>query len=93
MQTLAHTVATTPADPVPEDDDVVAGPWGAVMFAFLIVATALLMWSFTRQLRKAQRAKDAGVYGDPPVEREAQGEVDLSGSDAGSDGGGDGGGD
>jgi hypothetical protein len=90
MQTLAHTVTTTPADPVPEDDDVVAGPWGAVMFAFLIVATALLLWSFTRQLRKAQAAKDAGVYGDPPAERESEGEVELS--DAGSDGGGDDGG-
>ncbi len=99
MQTLALTVTTTPSDPVPEDDDVVAGPWGAVMFVFLIVATVLLLWSFTRQLRKAQEAKDAGVYGDPPVEREAEGEVDVSESFAdgdsggGSDGGGDGGGD
>ncbi len=92
METLARTVTTTPSDPVPEDDDVVAGPWGAVMFVFLLVATVLLMWSFTRQLRKAQAAKDAGVYGDPPVEREAGGEVDVSDA-GGSDGGGDGSGD
>lgn len=92
MQTIAHTVTSTPADPVPEDDDVVAGPWGAVMFAFLIVATALLLWSFTRQLRKAQRAKDAGVYGDPPVKRDDGADGALTDA-ADSDGGGDGGGD
>ena len=92
METLALTVTTTPSDPVPEDDDVVAGPWGAVMFVFLVVATVLLLWSFTRQLRKAQAAKDAGVYGDPPVERGAEGEVDVSDAGA-SDGGGNGGGD
>ncbi len=86
MEPLAFTMTTTPSDPVPEDDDVVAGPWGAVMFVFLIVATVLLMWSFTRQMRKAQAAKDAGVYGDPPVDRQAEVEVDVPDT-GGSDGG------
>ncbi len=54
-------------DPVPEDNDVVAGPWGAIVFVVLILATLFLMFSFVKQLRKAQAAKDAGVFGDEPV--------------------------
>jgi hypothetical protein len=54
-------------DPVPEDNDVVAGPWGAIVFVVLILATVFLMFSFVKQLRKAQAAKDAGLYGDEPV--------------------------
>ncbi len=61
-------------DPVPKDDDVVAGGWGALMFVFLIGATVFLLWNFTKQLRKAQAAKDAGVFGDEPVTREADGD-------------------
>ena len=52
------------ADSVPEDDDVVAGGWGALVFVALIVATALLCWSFVRQIRKVNAAKQAGVYGE-----------------------------
>ncbi len=52
------------ADPVPADEDVVAGGWGAVMFVALILATAFLGWSFTRQIRKVDAAKKAGVYDD-----------------------------
>jgi hypothetical protein len=55
------------ADTVPEDDDVVAGGWGALMFVFLIAATVLLCFSLVKQLRKAQAAKEAGVYGDAPA--------------------------
>ena len=58
-------------DPVPEDNDVVAGPWGAIVFVVLILATVFLMFSFVKQLRKAQAAKDAGVYGDEPVDEDA----------------------
>lgn len=54
-------------DPVPEDNDVVAGPWGAIIFVALILATVFLMFSFVKQLRKAQAAKDAGLFGDEPV--------------------------
>jgi hypothetical protein len=64
---LASTVVRAADDPVPKDDDVVAGPWGAVIFVLLILATVFLLISFTKQLRKAQAAKDAGVYGDPPA--------------------------
>ena len=52
-------------DPVPADDDVVAGGWGALMFVLLILATAFLGWSLTKQLRKVDEAKEKGVYDDP----------------------------
>ena len=52
---------------VPEDDDVVAGWTGLAVFAFLLVAVALIGWSLVRQLRKAERAKAEGVYGDDPA--------------------------
>ena len=61
-------------DPVPKDEDVVAGWLGAAVFLFLIVAVVLLLVSFVRQLRKAQAAKDAGVYGDPPVRPQPPGD-------------------
>ncbi len=51
-------------DPVPKDNDVVAGPWGAVIFVALIGSVVFLLFSFTKQLRKVQAAKEAGVYGD-----------------------------
>ena len=69
MESLAYTVVTTSQDPVPQDDDVVAGPWGALVFVVLIGATIFLLFNFTKQLRKAQAAKDAGVFGDPPADR------------------------
>lgn len=62
----------------PDDEDMVAGPMGFIIFVALVIAVALLGWSLTRQLKKAHRAADAGVYGDPvapasddPAEREA----------------------
>jgi hypothetical protein len=54
-------------DPVPQDNDVVAGGWGAFFLVALIAATIFLMFSFTKQLRKAQAAKDAGLFGDAPA--------------------------
>ncbi len=53
-------------DPVPEADDVTAGWVAALVFVFLIVAVAFLARSFVKQLRKAQAAREAGVYGDEP---------------------------
>ena len=53
-----------------QDTDTAAGPTAFIVFVLFGVAVALLGWSLTRQLRKAQRAKDAGVYGDPPAPRE-----------------------
>lgn len=53
------------ADQTPADDDVVAGPLGALVFVLLIGAVVFLGFSLRKQLRKAQAAKDAGVYDEP----------------------------
>lgn len=52
-------------DEAPADDDVVAGPIGFVIFIGLVIAVALLGWSLNKHLKKAHRAADEGVYGDP----------------------------
>jgi hypothetical protein len=49
----------------PEDEDVVAGPIGFVIFVALVIAVALLGWSLNKHLKKAHRAAGEGVYGDP----------------------------
>lgn len=52
------------ADEAPAAEDVKAG-WGAfAIFLLLGVAVALLGWSLTRHLRKAQANAEAGVFGD-----------------------------
>ena len=51
----------------PKDEDVVAGYLAAALIVGLIVAAVFLAFSFNKQIRKAQAAKDAGVYGDQPV--------------------------
>lgn len=66
MITALLLLAGAPADPVPEDEDVVAGWLGAVVFVALILAVAVLARSLVVHLRRAQAAKDAGVYGDDP---------------------------
>ena len=58
---LALTVASLPQDL--KDEDVTAGWTAFAIFIGLIVAVALLGWSLTKQLKKAQAAEDAGVYG------------------------------
>jgi hypothetical protein len=50
-------------DPTPEPDDVKAGPVALVIFLALIAAVVFLGFSLVKQLRKAQAAEDAGVYG------------------------------
>lgn len=64
------------ADQAPEPEDVKAGPIALAVFLGLCVAVALLCWSFVRQLRKAQRAKDAGAYGDEPERPGTTGSTD-----------------
>ena len=53
-------------DESPKPEDVKAGWTAFAIFLLLLAAVALLGWSLTRQLRKAQAAHDAGVYGDEP---------------------------
>ena len=51
-------------DKAPKDEDVKAGWTAFVLFLLLIAAVVLLAFSLVKQLRKAQAAKDAGVFGD-----------------------------
>ncbi len=55
------------ADETPKPEDVTAGWTALVLFLLLALAVVLLGFSLTKQLRKAQAAKDAGVYGDDPT--------------------------
>jgi hypothetical protein len=56
-----------PLDSTPAAEDVKAG-WGALLlFMLLILAVVFLAFSLSKHLRKAREARDAGVYGDPPV--------------------------
>ena len=56
-------------DPAPKDNDVVAGPLGFAVWIFMILAVVVIGFSLVKQLRKAEAAKDAGLYGDEPVDR------------------------
>ena len=58
-------IAAVNEGPAPED--VKAGWVALIIFLLLALAVAVLGWSLTKQLRKAQAAKDAGAYGDKPV--------------------------
>lgn len=49
----------------PEANDVVAGWTGLFLLLALVAAVAFLGWSLTKQLKKADRAAEAGVYDDP----------------------------
>jgi ABC-type uncharacterized transport system permease subunit len=51
------------ADQTPKDEDVKAGWTALVLFLLLIAAVVVLAFSLVKQLRKAQAAEDAGVYG------------------------------
>jgi UPF0716 family protein affecting phage T7 exclusion len=61
------TLLLATAQSTPDADKVVAGWLGAVVLLGLAIATALLLWSFTRQLKKAKAAQASGAYGDAPA--------------------------
>jgi hypothetical protein len=61
-------LATLLADQAPAPEDVTAGWTALLVFLLLIAAVVFLGFSLVKQLRKAQAAKDAGVYGDEPEE-------------------------
>lgn len=69
MYTLTLFVAAAES---PDANDVVAGPVALLIFLLLALAVAFLGWSMTKQLRKAQAAKDAGAYGDEPVKPDSE---------------------
>ena len=73
-------------DPTPEPTEVKAGPLGFAVWIFMILAVVVIAFSLVKQLRKAQAAKDAGVYGDEPVQRTEDTDApDSSGSSATTD--------
>ena len=57
-------------DTTPDPTEVKAGPLGFAVWIFMIIAVVVIGVSLVKQLRKAQAAKDAGVYGDEPVTRD-----------------------
>jgi hypothetical protein len=59
--TLVSLVAWV-AEQAPEDDDVVAGWTAFAVIGLLIVAVVFLGFSLTKQLKKADRAEEAGLY-------------------------------
>ena len=56
------SIALWVVDQAPEDDDVVAGWTAFLIFGLLIAAVVFLGFSLTKQLRKADRAEEAGLY-------------------------------
>ena len=58
-------------DQAPEDEDVKAGWTAFALFLLLLAAVVFLGFSLTKQLRKADAARKAGVYG--PVDDEDEG--------------------
>ena len=54
----------------PEDNDVVAGPLGFALWIFMILAVVVIGFSMVKHLRKAEAARDAGLFGDEPVARD-----------------------
>ncbi len=68
---MLQLLITLADDPTPQENDVVAGPLGFAVWIFMILAVVVIGFSLVKQLRKAQAAKDAGVYGDEPVDRDA----------------------
>ena len=75
LSLLLIQAATT--DPVPSDNDVKAGWVGFGVVLVLIVVVVFLLRSFTKQLKKVERANDAGVYDEHPASE--------TGSDASSE--------
>ena len=77
VQLLPLLIELERQKPIPDDEDVVAGSTGFYVFMTLIAVVALLAWSLTRQLKKVRAARDAGVYGDEPVQRGADGAAEV----------------
>ncbi len=60
----ALVVFAAASDPRPDDNNVVAGWVGFAVLIALIIAMVFILRSFTKQLKKVDRARDEGVFGD-----------------------------
>jgi hypothetical protein len=65
------------ADQTPKDEDVKAGWTALVLFLLLIAAVVVLAFSLVKQLRKAQAAEDAGVYGNDDEPTDSDSDADA----------------
>lgn len=84
MNPLLQVVLLAEEKSPPEANEVVAGWTAFWIFLGMIIAVVLLCWSLVRQLRKVNKAKDAGLYGDTPVDRAgtpADGDAAAGGDD------------
>ena len=61
---IGIVVLAATSDPRPDDNNVVAGWVGFAVLIALVIAVVLILRSFTRQLKKVDAAREAGVYGD-----------------------------
>ncbi|WP_426241790.1 hypothetical protein [Nocardioides sp. LHG3406-4] len=68
LDLLMITLSLT--DKTPEAKDVKAGWTAFVIFLLLIAAVVVLSFSLVKHLRRAQAAKDSGLYGDDPVDKQ-----------------------
>jgi hypothetical protein len=66
------------AQQTPEDEDVVAGWTAFAVFGLLIVAVVFLGFSLTKQLKKVDRAEEAGLY-DPSTKKKRAGRISQAG--------------
>ena len=57
-------------DETPDPTEVKAGPLGFAVWMFMILAVVVIGFALVRQLRRAQANKDAGLFGDEPVNRD-----------------------
>ena len=55
-------VLAAASDPRPDDNNVVAGWVGFAIMIALILGVVFILRSFTRQLKKVEAAREAGVY-------------------------------
>ncbi|MGN0063033.1 MAG: hypothetical protein ACI379_02225 [Nocardioides sp.] len=64
---IAHDVTSFLrfADDVPEDDEVKAGYLGLFVVLALVAAVVVISISLNKQLRRTEKAKADGVFGDP----------------------------
>jgi len=58
-------VLAAASDPRPDDNNVVAGWVGAVVLVALVIAVVFILRSFTKQLKKVDAARQAGLYDEP----------------------------
>ena len=68
----ALVVLAASSDPRPDDNNVVAGWVGFAVLIALIIVVVFILRSFTKQLKKVDRARDEGVFGDVDETEESE---------------------